>query len=234
MAPTKAEKRVFRRGSNVLEYWLECADGFGIRSRLGVRFHVARAIVDDEGRAERLVIRSRILRRRRVLPVGAVRAVDPFARVFELDRRYRYRLSHAFWRLAVGAVTVTGPGLTWLALRARDAAVIEGRGARVLFRGGLGAAAWLRPRVRSLAAATWKGGVVLARRSAGAAVRFAAWLRPQLAALARLAGRQARVAGVWLRPRLVEVAATVAFGCRMLAERTAEGLRRLGTRATHP
>jgi hypothetical protein len=76
---------VFRRGSNVLEYWLLHAEGFvvrGERAQVGV---VSEVVLDPaRGLARALVVQSRLLRRRRVVHVRAVDAVDPEARVFEL------------------------------------------------------------------------------------------------------------------------------------------------------
>jgi len=77
---------VFGRGSNVLDYWLLHAEGFVVR-RNGERVGDVREVVLDPGRglASALVVRSRLLHRRRVVPVRAVDAVDPRARVLELE-----------------------------------------------------------------------------------------------------------------------------------------------------
>jgi hypothetical protein len=73
---------VFPRGSHVLEYWLAHAEGFTVRSRGPVE----RVIVEPlYGRATALVIRSGVLRRREVVSAAAVTAVDPEARVLELE-----------------------------------------------------------------------------------------------------------------------------------------------------
>ena len=77
---------MFGRGSNVLEYWLANAEGFVVRSkgsRVGV---VSRVVVDPvRGRASALVLSSRFLHRHRVVLAQAVEAVDPEARLFELE-----------------------------------------------------------------------------------------------------------------------------------------------------
>jgi hypothetical protein len=74
---------VFPRGSHVLEYWLAHAEGFTVRSRGSVE----RVIVEPlYGRATALVVRSGPLRRRRVVSAAEVAAVDPEARVLELER----------------------------------------------------------------------------------------------------------------------------------------------------
>ena len=74
---------VFPRGSHVLEYWLAHAEGFTVRSRGPVE----RVIVEPlYGRATALVVRSGVLRRREVVSAAAVTAVDPEARVLELEQ----------------------------------------------------------------------------------------------------------------------------------------------------
>ena len=105
---------VFGRGSNVLEYWLARAEGFGVRAR-GSRVGVVEDVVLDpaRGTASALVLSSRFLHRRRVVLARTVEAVDPEARVFELEveERARSRLgsrgssagrrracTHSLWR----------------------------------------------------------------------------------------------------------------------------------------
>lgn len=74
---------VFPRGSHVLEYWLAHAEGFTVRSQGTVE----RVIVEPlYGRATALVVRSGRLRRRHVVSAAAVTAVDPEARVLELEQ----------------------------------------------------------------------------------------------------------------------------------------------------
>jgi hypothetical protein len=81
---------VFGRGSNVLEYWLARAEGFGVRAR-GSRVGVVEDVVLDpaRGTASALVLSSRFLHRRRVVLARTVEAVDPEARVFELEVKER-------------------------------------------------------------------------------------------------------------------------------------------------
>ena len=59
---------VFGRGSNVLEYWLARAEGFGVRAH-GTRIGVVEDVVLDptRGTASALVLSSRFLHRRRVV-----------------------------------------------------------------------------------------------------------------------------------------------------------------------
>jgi hypothetical protein len=77
---------VFSRGSNVLEYWLARAEGFGVRAS-GTRVGVVEEVVLDpaRGKATALVLSSRFLHRRRVVLARTVETVDPEARLFELE-----------------------------------------------------------------------------------------------------------------------------------------------------
>ena len=105
---------VFGRGSNVLEYWLARAEGFDVRAR-GTRVGVVEGVVLDpaRGRASALVLSSRFLHRRRVVLAGAVEAVDPEARLFELEVEERApqpsRLDHVR-PLARSATARSGAG----------------------------------------------------------------------------------------------------------------------------
>jgi hypothetical protein len=77
---------VFGRGSHVLEYWLTNAEGFAVRSG-GSRLGVVRGVVIDpaRGRASALVVRSPLLHRRRTVLAREVEAVDPAARLLEVE-----------------------------------------------------------------------------------------------------------------------------------------------------
>lgn len=81
---------VFGRGSNVLDYWLTKAEGFSVRSG-GGRVGVVRAVVVDplHGKTTALIVRTPLLRRRRVVLAGAIEAVDPDERVLELEPAVR-------------------------------------------------------------------------------------------------------------------------------------------------
>src|SRR5213594_4231052 len=87
---------VFPRGSHVLEYWLAHAEGFTVRSRGSVE----RVIVEPlYGRATALVVRSGILHRRQVVSAASVTAVDPEARVLELEEADKRAAPNAASRL---------------------------------------------------------------------------------------------------------------------------------------
>src|SRR4051812_1279535 len=82
------EEYVFARGSNVLDYWLAHAEGFVVCAGgrpVGVVRHVA--IDPATGLARELVLRSTLLRRRRVVAAREFEVVVPAQRRLELPAR---------------------------------------------------------------------------------------------------------------------------------------------------
>ena len=75
MADMSAHTPIFSRGSTVLDYWLAHAEGLTIQP-LGARVEEV-VVVAPVGRAESLVVRSRVTRRRRTIPAAAIAAVTP-------------------------------------------------------------------------------------------------------------------------------------------------------------
>ena len=75
MADVSAHTPIFSRGSTVLDYWLAHAEGLTIQP-LGARVEEV-VVVAPVGRAESLVVRSRLTRRRRTIPADAIAAVAP-------------------------------------------------------------------------------------------------------------------------------------------------------------
>ena len=75
MADVSAHTPIFSRGSTVLDYWLAHAEGLTIQP-LGARVEEV-VVVAPVGRAESLVVRSRVTRRRRTIPADAIAAVAP-------------------------------------------------------------------------------------------------------------------------------------------------------------
>jgi hypothetical protein len=164
---------VFGRGSNVLDYWLAHAEGFEVLSGIGRRQRVERVLVDHvQHRATGLVVRSSRLpppRRRRVIPAEAVSAVDPFARLFQLERKHgktRLTRGQAVSMLVAGAARVGRALVTlahaiacwslaavaWLRPRLRQGRILAGRCGRSFAIGIGSAVSWLRPRLRASAA----------------------------------------------------------------------------------
>jgi hypothetical protein len=111
---------VFQRGSNVLEYWLDHAEGFEVRFRRGARGHVESVVVDPgSGRARGLIVRKSRTHRTRFIPAHSIVAIDPFAEVLVTRRTERSRLSRTTQQIAQGT------GVVWDQLRPRVAAFVR-------------------------------------------------------------------------------------------------------------
>jgi hypothetical protein len=192
MANVPAHTRIFSRGSTVLDYWLAHAEGLTIQP-LGARVeHVV--VSAPVGRAEALIVRSRMTRRRRSIPVESIAAVEPSTGHLLLDTA----------EVAAGP-RVPRPSPELIAAARAGAA----RGGRVARTGAAGAA-------RSTRAGTQSAVVWLRPRAAGAARSTQAgtlsaltWLRPRAAHVGATTARQTRFAAAqtvegifWLAPRI--------------------------------
>jgi hypothetical protein len=204
----------------VLEYWLDHAEGFEIRYRRRSRGHVESVLVDSQsGRAERLVVRSPVLGRTRVIPADSIVAVEPFAHILvhRLERSPLVRLGRATNRSAIGLGAAGRRSALWLGPRTRNGVSAAGRGMRHVGVWIVAAAAWVAPRTWAAmkAASAWAAAATRrARRlvaESSAAAR--AWLQPRLSNLARAMAsatrsgarvlvRESRAVLAWLRPRL--------------------------------
>jgi hypothetical protein len=229
MANVSANTPIFSRGSTVLDYWLAHSEGMIVQP-LGAR--VEEVVVGPPiGRAEALIVRSRMTRRLRAIPVESIAAVEPSAGHLLLDEP-----------ASSAGLRISRPSLDRIAgARARAA-----RGMRATRAGAIGAAhgmqggtrfafAWLR--LRAL-----RAGTTTARYSRSAVTRTAmgvAWLAPRVAATAHTAGtttaRHSRSAATrtamgvaWLAPRVAATAhtagTTTARHSRSAAARTAKGV----------
>jgi hypothetical protein len=163
MAAEPTQMPSFSRGSAVLEYWLVHAEGLVVQP-LGARVeHVVVAV--SAGRADSLIVRSRLMHRRKTIPAAAIAAVEPSTGRLLLDTQETRSVRTLRWTGAATAV----------ALRRTRAA------AAALF-------AWLRPRVVA-------GGAAVAsytRLAAARIVQGIEWLAPRIErGVARL-GRQTK------------------------------------------
>jgi hypothetical protein len=179
MADLSAHTPVFSRGSSVLDYWLVHSEGMTVEP-LGARVEEV-VVTAPVGRAETLIVRSRMTRRRKEIPVESIAAVEPSTGHLILDPRERHvglRIARAH---AVGAARVTRAGtasaFAWLRPRAVHAGTTTARHSRsAAVRTGTGVA-WLAPRVASRArtagatGARWTlaAAVIVARGAARAA-----------------------------------------------------------------
>src|SRR5262245_8765544 len=147
MGVVQTQARVFRRGTNVLDYWLAHAEEFEVSSRSGgTREWVEEVVVDPEaGRAEELILRSWPFRRR-TLPAEAVSAVVPGER-----------------RLVVDETPGPEPAL---------AAVVRALAVAVN-----AADAWVRPRLRGATIATLAVTVALVEAGCAGLARLSARVR---------------------------------------------------------
>jgi hypothetical protein len=177
MANVSASPPVFPRGSTVLDYWLAHAEGLTVQP-IGARVEEV-VVTPRVGRAEALIVRSRMTRRRKEIPAERIAAVEPATGQLMLEpapRRAPLRIPHPSRdHLAVAGTT---------ALRGGHAARIQVNTATRATRAGTAAAAvWLRPRATQAGTTTAR----YTRTAAGHTRRGVAWLAPRV-------GRRARVA----------------------------------------
>jgi hypothetical protein len=220
MPPFRPQRRVFRRGDNVLAYWIDHADGFEVWCAGRLLARIDAVVIDPRrGRATALIARSAHLQRRRVIPVETVVAVEPFARRLEVERAGPSSVTRASRFVALliasgvtGIIRLVG----WSAPRFREAA---GRAYLSVRRAAPGAAAawtWFEPRLRQVAVGAWVLGSGIALRLGGA---LGAWTRSSAA---------------WLGPRLSSrsrsVCAHTATGARKLEVRAGAAAAQLGPR----
>ena len=191
MANAPAHAPIFPRGSTVLEYWLVHAEGLTVQP-IGARVEKV-VVAAPEGRAESLVVRSGVTRRRTRIPAGAIAAVHPSAGELLLDPEAAPQRTQ---------VHVPHPSSDQLANVARRTQ-----------RGTESALAWVRPRVANAADATARG----VERAAEETARGLAWLRPRVVSGARTVGfvsAQLAIAAVVVVTR---VAAYLAHGAASAA-----------------
>jgi hypothetical protein len=164
MANVPARTPTFSRGSAVLDYWLAHAEGLTVQP-LGARVEEV-VVATRAGRAEALIVRSRVTRRRKSIPAASIGAVEPSTGELMMDvpeRDVRARIPHP-----------TGEQIAAARARARRGALVA--------RGGAGSTlAWLRPRAVRLGRTSAEAG----RLAAARASRGAAWLAPRARAHAR-------------------------------------------------
>jgi len=185
MAEVSARTPIFSRGSTVLDYWLVHAEGLTVQP-LGARVEEV-VVVAPSGRAESLVVRSRLTRRRRMIPAEAIAAVAPSTGDLLLDAptpkpRARFKVPRpsreqvaAARAYAVSSAQRTQAGTSsavgWLRPRAAHAAGTTARYCRAAAAGAASGLAWLRPRIVDGVRLTVEGAVLVARGTLRAAHR---------------------------------------------------------------
>ncbi len=134
MAAEPSQIPSFSRGSAVLEYWLVHAEGLVVQP-LGARVeHVVVAV--SAGRADSLIVRSRLIHRRKTIPAAAIAAVEPATGRLLLDTEQETR--------SVRTLRWTGAATVVASRRTRAATAVALRRTRAASATLL---AWLRPRV---------------------------------------------------------------------------------------
>jgi hypothetical protein len=213
MANVPASTPIFSRGSTVLDYWLVHAEGLIVQP-LGARVEEV-VVTAPIGRAEALIVRSRMTRRLREIPADSIVAVEPSSGHLLLD------------------ASESGAGLHIprpSPERIAAARATSGRGVRVAQAHTVGAARWTHAGTRS--AFSWLRpravvvGTTGARYSRVAAARTAsggAWLAPRLVAGARVA---CTTAARWTLAAAVIVARGAARAARELERGAAAGAER--------
>lgn len=184
MADVSAHTPVFSRGSGVLEYWLVHAEGLVVEP-LGARVEKV-VVAAPEGKAEELIVRSRMTRRRRSIPAAAIAAVEPSRGQLLLEppapreqrpprpprpsrhwianaRKAAVHGGHAASAGTVRAGRAAGAGT---ARAGRAAGAGTARGTRATY-------TWCRPRVVRAGGATKSGAQWFAPRARRAALAFA-------------------------------------------------------------
>jgi hypothetical protein len=178
MADVSTQTPIFSRGSAVLDYWLVHAEGLTVQP-LGARVEEV-VVVAPVGRAEALIVRSRVTRRRRSIPADSIAAVEPSAGELLLDAREETAPRLRAPRLSPEQIAAARAGAT----RGRRVARAQATRALSSTRAGTVATlSWLRPRALVVGATTAR----LSRRAAAATATGIAWLAPRLAAAARAA-----------------------------------------------
>jgi hypothetical protein len=146
MANVPARTPTFSRGSAVLDYWLAHAEGLTVQP-LGARVEEV-VVATRAGRAEALIVRSRVTRRRKSIPAASIGAVEPstgelMMDVPERDVRARAR------RGALIARGGAGSTLAWLRPRAVRLGRTSAEAGRLAAARASRGAAWLAPRARA-------------------------------------------------------------------------------------
>ena len=175
MADASAHTPIFSRGSTVLDYWLAHAEGMTIQP-LGARVEEV-VVVSPVGRAETLVVRSRVTRRRKSIPAASIAAVAPSTgdllldtpaprAPFKVPRPSPERIAAAKAH-AAGSVQRTQSGTrsaaAWLRPQATRAGETTARYGRATAAGAAAGVAWLGPRIAEFAQLTIAGAVLVAR-----------------------------------------------------------------------
>jgi hypothetical protein len=186
LSSTATVRRVFGRGSPVLDYWLANSEGFELTSPGGGhRGVVQKVLIDERGYPRALVVRGGVLQRAQLVGVDSVEAVVPADGTITLRSSRRQRPQP---RAAPSTRSARG-GRAAVAAAAAAAVRVASRAAALIL-AFVGSAA--RRSMRRLQRDVRVG----AHRAGRAAASAAAWSRPHAGTLARLSAAVAVTAGL--------------------------------------
>ena len=141
MATGPSQMPSFSRGSAVLEYWLVHAEGLVVQP-LGARVeHVVVAV--PAGRADALIVRSRLMHRRKTIPAAAISAVEPSSGRLLLDAQHETGALRALRLTRAGIAAV----LAWLRPRVVVCAAAVASYTRLAATWTVQGIEWLAPRI---------------------------------------------------------------------------------------
>jgi hypothetical protein len=216
LSSTVTVRRVFGRGSPVLDYWLGHSEGFELTSPGGGhRGVVEEVLIDERGYPRALVVRGGVLQREQVVDVDSVEAVVPADGTITLRGERRKRTRPGFTlprtgRLGGAALAGAAAAAVRIALRA---------GALLLALVG-SAARWSIHRLRRDVPAG-------ARHAGRAGASAVAWARPHAGTLARLTAAAAVTVTLFVFTLVHALAVAVAAYARFVADEWAR--RRSGS-----
>jgi hypothetical protein len=141
MAAEPRQMPRFPRGSPVLEYWLAHAEGLVVQP-LGARVEEVVVAAAPGGRADTLIVRSRLIRRRRTIPAAAIAAVEPSSARLLLDAPGQGAAGRAMRRARVDGAAA----LAWLRPRVAAGATAATAYMRRAAAGAARGIEWLAPR----------------------------------------------------------------------------------------
>jgi hypothetical protein len=178
MANVSAHTPIFSRGSAVLDYWLVHAEGLTIQP-LGARVEEV-VVAAPAGRAESLIVRSRMTRRLRAIPAESIAAVEPSAGELLLDARDDTRQRVRALRVSAERIAAVRANAGRGQRFAQTHAIGAARSTRA---GTVAAFVWLEPRAVRVGSTTAQQ----SRRAAAQTAKGVAWSAPRLASGARTA-----------------------------------------------
>ena len=181
MGNASVTRPVFARGSTVLDYWLAHAAGLTVQPS-GARVEEVISSA-PAGRAETLIVRTRLARRLKEIPADSIVAVEPSLGHLLVDRSARRSFRIRIPRPSPERIAAARAGVQRGGHVARARAAVAVRVTNAESRSAL---RWLRPRAARAGRATLR----LSHAAAAGAAAGIAWLAPRVAAGAAIGARK--------------------------------------------